>query len=130
VRAARARAGAKGGTSVAYLVPRLERDHPEIAEALARGEFRSVRAAALAAGIIKPPARNRGVRPGGLNATSIANRDEANTLAEALRPILTELSGLSSRAIAAEFNARDIVTPSGGRWHSASVLRLQRRLHV
>lgn len=37
-----------------YLVRRLKRDYPEIAEALARGEYRSARAAAIAAGIIKP----------------------------------------------------------------------------
>ena len=39
----------------AYLVAKLKRDAPEIAERLAAGEFRSVRAAALAAGIVKPP---------------------------------------------------------------------------
>jgi hypothetical protein len=38
-----------------YLVRRLKRDHLEIAEALARGEFPSARAAAMAAGIVKPP---------------------------------------------------------------------------
>jgi hypothetical protein len=56
----RAEAGAKGGrgkkagndvnsfkgNSAAYLVARLKRDHPGIAEALARGEFPSARAAA------------------------------------------------------------------------------------
>jgi hypothetical protein len=43
-----------GSNNAAYLVRRLKRDHPEIAEALARGEFTSARAAAIAAGIIKP----------------------------------------------------------------------------
>jgi hypothetical protein len=43
------------GTSVAYLIAKLKRDAPEFAERLARGEFRSARSAALAAGIIKPP---------------------------------------------------------------------------
>ena len=42
-----------GGTSVAYLAGILKRDHPKIAAALERGEFKSVRAAAIAAGIIK-----------------------------------------------------------------------------
>jgi hypothetical protein len=42
------------GTDATYLVRRLKRDHPEIAEALARGEFASARAAAIAAGIITP----------------------------------------------------------------------------
>lgn len=43
------------GTDAAYLIRRLKRDAPEIAEALARGEYRSARAAAIAAGIITPP---------------------------------------------------------------------------
>jgi hypothetical protein len=61
-----AEAGAKGGrgkkasdnitsfrgTSADYLVRRLKRDRPDIADALARGEYRSARAAALAAGIV------------------------------------------------------------------------------
>jgi hypothetical protein len=42
------------GTTATYLVRRLKRDHPEIAEALARGEFKSARAAGIAAGIVKP----------------------------------------------------------------------------
>lgn len=37
-----------------YLIARLKRDHPDIAQRLADGEFRSVRAAAQAAGF-KPP---------------------------------------------------------------------------
>ena len=42
-----------GGNSTVYLVRRLKRDAPEFAERLAAGEFRSARAAARAAGIIK-----------------------------------------------------------------------------
>lgn len=44
----------KRGDNAAYLKARLQRDHPEIAEALDRGEFRSARAAAIEAGIIRP----------------------------------------------------------------------------
>jgi hypothetical protein len=40
------------GTSVEYLVRRLKRDRPDIAIALGRGEYRSARAAAIAAGIV------------------------------------------------------------------------------
>jgi hypothetical protein len=65
---------------------------------------------------------------GGLNARGIANRDEAKARAEALRPILAELSGLSARAIAAELNKRNAPTPNGGPWHSMTVIRVQRRL--
>ena len=46
-----------GGTSAAYLIARLKRDAPQIAERYARGEFRSVRAAALAAGLITEQSR-------------------------------------------------------------------------
>jgi len=41
------------GTS--YLVRRLKRDHPAIVERMKAGEFRSVRAAAVEAGIVKVP---------------------------------------------------------------------------
>ena len=40
-------------------------------------------------------AKARGVKLGGTNAQSIANRSEANKHAKKLRPILTELAGLS-----------------------------------
>ena len=50
------------------------------------------------------------------------------TRAEALRPVLTELAGMSANAIAAELNARNVATPSGGRWHALTVIRVQRRL--
>jgi hypothetical protein len=44
---------AQYGTSQEYLIRRLKRDAPDIAEALGRGEYPSARAAAKAAGIIK-----------------------------------------------------------------------------
>jgi hypothetical protein len=43
------------GNSSSYLAARLKRDHPAIAAAVERGEYRSIRAAARAAGIIKNP---------------------------------------------------------------------------
>jgi len=43
------------GTSATYLAARLKRDFPEIADKLAAGLFRSVRAAAKAAGIVREP---------------------------------------------------------------------------
>jgi DNA invertase Pin-like site-specific DNA recombinase len=75
-------------------------------------------------------AKARGVKLGGLNAGGIRDREEARGRAEALRPILAELSGLSLAAIAAELNAREIATPNGCRWHSESVARVQRRLEA
>lgn len=44
----------KYGENTAYLKARLRRDAPEVADALERGEFKSARAAAIKAGIIKP----------------------------------------------------------------------------
>lgn len=44
---------AKHGNSADYLAARIKRDAPEIAKQLERGEFKSVRAAAKAAGIVK-----------------------------------------------------------------------------
>lgn len=41
------------GTGSSYLVRRLKRDSPAIADALGRGEYPSARAAAIAAGIVK-----------------------------------------------------------------------------
>lgn len=43
----------KGGNSSEYLAGLLKRDHPDIAAAVERGEYRSIRAAAIAAGIVK-----------------------------------------------------------------------------
>ena|SRR5215831_18944202 len=40
------------GTSQRYLLARIKRDHPDIFAAVERGEYRSARAAAKAAGII------------------------------------------------------------------------------
>jgi DNA invertase Pin-like site-specific DNA recombinase len=47
-------------------------------------------------------AKARGVKLGGTNEQSIKNRDAALARAEQLRPVLTELAGLSDRATAAE----------------------------
>jgi hypothetical protein len=43
------------GETAEYIVRRLKRDAPEVAEALARGEYPSARAAGIAAGIVKVP---------------------------------------------------------------------------
>lgn len=43
------------GTSADYLTARLKRDHDDIFQRLASGEFPSVRQAAIAAGIVKVP---------------------------------------------------------------------------
>jgi hypothetical protein len=43
----------KGSNSKTRLAARINRDHPEIAERVKAGEFRSIRAAAIVAGIVK-----------------------------------------------------------------------------
>ena len=45
----------QGGNQVSYLTARIKRDHPEILERMKAGEFKSVRQAAIEAGIIKEP---------------------------------------------------------------------------
>ena len=70
----------------------------------------------------------QGVKLGGLNAKGIQNRDEAKERAEQLRPIFTELTGQSARAIATVLNERKIATPTGGKWHAATVIRVQKRI--
>lgn len=50
-----AKGGNVGGENISYLVRRLRRDAPEIADALERGEYPSARQAAIAAGILKVP---------------------------------------------------------------------------
>jgi hypothetical protein len=45
----------RGSTSAAYLAARIKRDRPDIVAGVERGEYKSIRAAAIAAGIVKPP---------------------------------------------------------------------------
>ncbi len=70
----------------------------------------------------------QGVKLGGSNAKSVQNRDDALARAEQLRPVLAELGGLSARKIAAALNERKVAAPSGGAWHAATVIRVQKRL--
>jgi hypothetical protein len=73
-------------------------------------------------------ARREGKTVGGTNAASLRQQAEGRERAEALRPVLSELAGLSARACASELNKRAIETPLGGRWHAVTVLRLRARL--
>jgi hypothetical protein len=81
--------------------------------------------------LIRPEMKCRLATPLALRPPSLtpcALCEEAKARAEALRPVLAEMAGKSARAIAAELNAREIATPSGGRWHAETVIRVQRRL--
>jgi DNA invertase Pin-like site-specific DNA recombinase len=73
-------------------------------------------------------AKRRGVKLGGTNAQSLKAAAQAKERAEALRPVLAELAGMSARALAAELNKRKIKTPAGGRWHAVQVIRVRERL--
>jgi hypothetical protein len=77
-------------------------------------------------------AKARGVRlsRNGADRLAPANRAETIERARELAPILAELrgAGLSARRMAAELAARGIATPSGGRWHVQSVLRMMERV--
>src|SRR5947207_2532212 len=66
-------------------------------------------------------AKARGVKLGGTNRQSIANRNEANKRAKGLRPVLMELAALSANKAAAELNRRGVATPQGRQWHALTV---------
>jgi DNA invertase Pin-like site-specific DNA recombinase len=59
-------------------------------------------------------AKARGVKLGGFNKQSGGNGEAALKRAEALRPVLAELAGMSDRAIAMELNKRAVATPGRG----------------
>ncbi len=73
-------------------------------------------------------AKTRGIKLGrnGADRLAPANRAEAVKRAQQLAPVLAELkdAGMSARRMAAELTARGIATPSGGRWHAQTVLRM------
>ncbi|MGB8901944.1 MAG: recombinase family protein [Methylocella sp.] len=75
-------------------------------------------------------AKARGVRLGGPQLPAINETRQADALvrAQALAPILTELAGMSARAVAAELNARQVETPSGAPWSAKTVIRVRERL--
>jgi DNA invertase Pin-like site-specific DNA recombinase len=73
-------------------------------------------------------AKAKGVKLGGLNAKGIANREEAQQRADALRPVFDGLAGMSHRKMAAELNAMGIPTPAGAQWHAVTVKRVLSRL--
>jgi DNA invertase Pin-like site-specific DNA recombinase len=56
------------------------------------------------------------------------NRAAAIERAEALKPVLSEMAGLSARAAATELNKRAIATPTGTPWSAKTVIRLRERL--
>jgi DNA invertase Pin-like site-specific DNA recombinase len=72
-------------------------------------------------------AKAKGVKLGGIRPKQIIAKQEALDRAEALRPILVELS---HNALARELNRRGIATPQGTAWSPVTVIRLRKRLAV
>lgn len=109
---------------VAELGPQVDPFTLHIYAALAQQERRMISArtkAALAA------AKARGVTLGNAKL-AVENRAQADARAEALRPVLRELAGLSARGVAAELNRRRVATPTGAPWSAKTVIRVQERL--
>jgi DNA invertase Pin-like site-specific DNA recombinase len=65
---------------------------------------------------------------GGMRPKTKERQQEALARAEELRPLLTELAGLSHHALARELNSRGIPTPQGKAWSPVTVIRLRNRL--
>jgi hypothetical protein len=79
----------RGTTGTDYIKARLRRDHPEIAEQLDAGEFKSARQAGIAAGFVKPVPTVRLVDDLNKVAASITKHltnDQRIQLAELLLP--------------------------------------------
>ena len=70
------------GETASYLVRRLKRDAPDVADALARGEYRSARAAGIAAGIVKVPSTLHKL----LSLWSRASQDERDAFLAEVNP--------------------------------------------
>jgi DNA invertase Pin-like site-specific DNA recombinase len=73
-------------------------------------------------------AKAKGVKLGGIRPKQVIAKQAAVDRAEALRPVLTELAGLSHNALARELNRRAIATPRGKAWSPVTVIRLRKRL--
>jgi DNA invertase Pin-like site-specific DNA recombinase len=67
---------------------------------------------------------------GGTRPKTAERQQEAFVRAEELRPLLTELAGLSHRALARELNSRGVPTPQGKAWSPVTVIRLRKRLDM
>ena len=83
------------GTSEEYVVRRLKRDAPELAEALARGEFLSARAAGIAAGFVKPSPPSLQLK----DPTPTAQKLLAKKGRDWCLQLLEELSGLLEESV-------------------------------
>jgi DNA invertase Pin-like site-specific DNA recombinase len=70
-------------------------------------------------------AKARGVKLGGRREKQV---DEAIVRAQELCGTFAQLEGASARSAAVALNAQGILTPNGGKWHAAQVIRVRQRL--
>jgi len=70
----------------------------------------------------------QGKKLGGLRPKTALKMQATAERAEELRPLFVELEGQSATAIAREFNARGVETPTGKPWSAVTVLRVMKRL--
>jgi DNA invertase Pin-like site-specific DNA recombinase len=64
----------------------------------------------------------------GMRAQSLETQREARERAEALRPVFTELAGLSANALSRELNRRGVPGATGKPWSPVMVIRVRKRL--
>ena len=55
---------------------------------------------------------------------------KAEAFAERMRPVFTDLSGLSARSAAQELERRGYATARGGKWSATLVIRTRARLEA
>lgn len=113
-------------------VPFIAADMPEANEltlhimaAMAQFEAKAISARTKAA---LEQAKKRGVKLGGKRPGDFRNHDRmksSQAFREKMRPIINQLSGLSTRQIADELNRRGIPAFNGGKWHASSVQRMK-----
>jgi DNA invertase Pin-like site-specific DNA recombinase len=109
---------------VAELGPNVDPFMLHIYAAVAEQERRKI-AERTKAALAAAKARGRVL---GNAALAKANRDAAAYRADALRDVFAELTGMTTRAAAAELDRRGIATPTGGKWSAMAVLRIRKRL--
>ncbi len=66
----------------------------------------------------------------GLDGKIYPARILRNKRPESLRGVFAELSGLSAQKVADEFNIRNLLTPSGRKWHATQVIRIRKRFGI
>lgn len=75
-------------------------------------------------------AQRRGKAVGGWTAGSERAKNEADQMADRMRPVMAEFVDLSAHATALELNRRKVATPTGKRWHAVTILRLRKRIEA